>query len=49
MSDEGTYRASRMVEAGGIEPPSEGLPSNMTTCLAAVLLSLFEPPPAGSR
>jgi hypothetical protein len=37
-----------MVEAGGIEPPSEGLPPNMTTCLAAVLISLLEPPAAGS-
>jgi len=44
----GTNLARRMVEAGGIEPPSEGLPSDMTTCLAAVLLSLFEPPTAGS-
>src|SRR6266508_4169752 len=38
-----------LVEAGGIEPPSEGLRSNMTTCLADVLISLFEPPTAGSR
>jgi len=37
-----------LVEAGGIEPPSEGLPSNMTTCLAVVLISLVEPPAAGS-
>jgi hypothetical protein len=37
-----------LVEAGGIEPPSEGLPPNMTTCLAASLISLFEPPAAGS-
>ena len=36
-----------MVEAGGIEPPSEGLPSAMTTCLAVNLISLFEPPTAG--
>ena len=27
-----------LVEAGGIEPPSEGLPPNMTTCLADVLI-----------
>jgi hypothetical protein len=40
---------SKLVEAGGIEPPSEGLRSNMTTCLADVLISLFEPPTAGSR
>jgi hypothetical protein len=40
--------ASRMVEAGGIEPPSEGLPPNMTTCLADVLISLLKPPAAGS-
>ena len=40
---------TRLVEAGGIEPPSEGLPSDMPTCLAAVLISLFEPPTAGSR
>src|SRR5215475_9539153 len=38
----------RVVEAGGIEPPSEGLPPNMTTCLADVLMSLLEPPTAGS-
>ena len=38
-----------MVEAGGIEPPSEGFPSSMTTCLADVLISLREPPAAGSR
>jgi len=37
-----------LVEAGGIEPPSEGLPSNMTTCLADVLISLRKPPTAGS-
>ena len=37
-----------MVEAGGIEPPSEGFPSNMTTCLADALISLLEPPTAGS-
>jgi hypothetical protein len=37
-----------LVEAGGIEPPSEGLRSNMTTCLADVLISLIEPPTAGS-
>jgi len=36
-----------LVEAGGIEPPSEGLPSAMTTCLAANLVSLVEPPAAG--
>jgi len=42
------FTASRMVEAGGIEPPSEGLPSNMTTCLADALISLLEPPTAGS-
>ena len=38
----------KLVEAGGIEPPSEGLPSNMTTCLADALISLLEPPAAGS-
>jgi len=38
----------KLVEAGGIEPPSEGLPSNMTTCLAVALISLLEPPAAGS-
>ena len=43
------FTLCQLVEAGGIEPPSEGLPSNMTTCLAAVLISLFEPPTAGSR
>jgi len=37
-----------LVEAGGIEPPSEGLPPKMTTCLADVLISLIEPPAAGS-
>jgi hypothetical protein len=37
-----------VLEAGGIEPPSEGLPPKMTTCLADVLISLFEPPTAGS-
>jgi len=37
-----------LVEAGGIEPPSEGLPPKMTTCLADVLISLVEPPAAGS-
>ena len=36
-----------MVEAGGIEPPSEGFPPNMTTCLADVLISRREPPAAG--
>jgi len=36
-----------LVEAGGIEPPSEGHLSVMTTCLAAILISLFEPPTAG--
>ena len=48
MSERLYLTASRMVEAGGIEPPSEGLPPNMTTCLAAVLISLIEPPAAGS-
>ena len=43
------FTLSQMVEAGGIEPPSESLPSAMTTCLAAVLISLFEPPTARSR
>jgi len=38
-----------LVEAGGIEPPSEGFPSSMTTCLAAALISSREPPAAGSR
>src|SRR5215467_4594385 len=38
----------KVVEAGGIEPPSEGPPPNMTTCLADVLISLLEPPAAGS-
>ena len=38
----------KLVEAGGIEPPSEGLPPNMTTCLADVLISPLEPPTAGS-
>jgi hypothetical protein len=42
------FTLCRMVEAGGIEPPSEGLRSNMTTCLADALISLFEPPAAGS-
>ena len=37
------------MEAGGIEPPSEGFPSSMTTCLAVVLISLRKPPTAGSR
>jgi len=37
----------KLVEAGGIEPPSEGLPPEMTTCLAVVLVSLLEPPTAG--
>ena len=36
-----------LVEAGGIEPPSEGHLSVMTTCLAVILISLFEPPTAG--
>ena len=36
-----------LVEAGGIEPPSEGHLSAMTTCLAVNLISLFEPPTAG--
>ena len=39
----------KLVEAGGIEPPSEGFPPNMTTCLADALISLFEPPTAGFR
>jgi len=43
------FTVFQLVEAGGIEPPSEGLPSDMPTCLAAVLISLFEPPTAGSR
>jgi len=47
MSEQGFYPASRMVEAGGIEPPSEGHLSAMTTCLAVNLISLFEPPTAG--
>jgi len=38
-----------MVEAGGIEPPSEGNPSKVTTCLAAVLISPCKPPVAGSH
>jgi len=38
----------KLVEAGGIEPPSEGLPPDMTTCLADVLVSLYDPPAAGS-
>ena len=41
-------RKGKLVEAGGIEPPSEGLPPNMTTCLADVLISPLEPPTAGS-
>src|ERR1043165_4238833 len=46
----GCYRSwleVKLVEAGGIEPPSEGLPREMTTCLAVVLVSLLEPPTAG--
>lgn len=39
----------KLVEAGGIEPPSEGLRSDMTTCLADVLISLSKPPTAGSH
>lgn len=42
----GFLTVSGMVEAGGIEPPSEGLPPEMTTCLAIVLVSLLEPPTA---
>jgi len=48
-SEKKFFTLSQMVEAGGIEPPSEGFPSDMTTCLAAVLISLLEPPTAGSR
>ena len=40
--------ASRMVEAGGIEPPSEGTPPKTTTCLADALISSSNPPKAGS-
>ena len=29
----------REVEAGGIEPPSEGVPRKVTTCVAYVLMS----------
>ena len=43
------FTVFKLVEAGGIEPPSEGFLSAMTTCLAAVLISLFEPPTARSR
>jgi hypothetical protein len=41
------FTVCQLVEAGGIEPPSEGLPPEMTTCLAVVLVSLLEPPTAG--
>jgi len=37
-----------MVEAGGIEPPSEGFPPKVTTCLVAVLISSPKPPATGS-
>lgn len=37
-----------LVEAGGIEPPSEGFPPKVTTCLVAVLLSSSKPPATGS-
>jgi len=43
------FTVCHLVEAGGIEPPSEGFPSSMTTCLAADLISLRKPPAAGSR
>src|SRR5882724_3947207 len=36
------------VEAGGIEPPSEGDPPRATTCVAHVLLSRLRLPWAGS-
>lgn len=29
-------RKGELVEAGGIEPPSEGFPPEVTTCLVAV-------------
>jgi len=41
------FTVFHLVEAGGIEPPSEGHLSVMTTCLAVNLISLFEPPTAG--
>ena len=37
-----------MVEAGGIEPPSEGDPPRATTCVARVLVSPPRLPRAGS-
>src|SRR5438132_3684915 len=41
----GTYE----VEAGGIEPPSEGASASASTCVACVLLSPRSLPQAGSR
>ena len=38
----------RAVEAGGIEPPSEGDPPRATTCVAYVLMSRLRLPQAGS-
>lgn len=37
-----------LVEAGGIEPPSEGFPPEVTTCLVAVRVSFRRPPATGS-
>ncbi len=42
------FTLSNLVEAGGIEPPSENTPPKATTCLAAVLISSFKLPTAGS-
>ena len=36
-----------MVEAGGIEPPSEGLPNRASTCLAGVFI--LAPPESPRR
>jgi len=43
----GVFSASRMVEAGGIEPPSESVTPSRTTCLAANLISSLKRPAAG--
>src|SRR3989338_8303573 len=42
------FAMQKMVEAGGIEPPSEDTPPRTTTCLADALISSCKPPAAGS-
>src|SRR5213594_1362005 len=45
----GRFELVATVEAGGIEPPSEGASASASTCVACVLISPCSLPQAGSR